>query len=81
MLKATKLLKKSSQSFYKSKLEMKSNEKNEPENERELVAAMTAEINNSEPLKKFSLKGNQLSGSILIGNYTVSTKVCNAMNV
>uniref|UniRef100_A0A1B0BJG8 PPM-type phosphatase domain-containing protein n=1 Tax=Glossina palpalis gambiensis TaxID=67801 RepID=A0A1B0BJG8_9MUSC len=75
MFKATKLLKKSSQSFYKTKLEMKSNEKNEPENERELVAATTVEVNNSEPLKQFSLKGNQLSGSILIGNYTYLTQL------
>uniref|UniRef100_A0A1A9W036 PPM-type phosphatase domain-containing protein n=1 Tax=Glossina brevipalpis TaxID=37001 RepID=A0A1A9W036_9MUSC len=76
MFKATKLLKKSSQHFYKSKLEMKSNEKNEQENEQEsVVAATTVPPNNVEPLKNFCLKGNQLSGSILIGNYTYLTQL------
>lgn len=66
---------------------MKSNEKNNenPKNEEALVCTNSDSLGSGastivdqqqhqqqqQPLKKFSLKGNQLSGSILIGNYNV----------
>lgn len=86
MIKATKILKKPSADSYQLKLnKMKSNEKNNenPKNEEALLCtnsdslgsgASTIVDQQQQPLKKFSLKGNQLSGSILIGNYNVRRK-------
>ncbi|XP_065358697.1 protein phosphatase PHLPP-like protein [Calliphora vicina] len=74
MIKATKMLKKPSADLYKSKLKMKTNEKldqrQQPLNESNVSADQQ-----QTPLKTFSLKGNQLSGSILIGNYNYLTQL------
>lgn len=37
------------------------------------------EDNKEHPLKMFSLKGNQICGSILIGNYNVSLDLCSSL--
>lgn len=78
------LKKPSTTDLYKTKLKMKSNEKHSDLQNSEVivstssgsVGAVTATsstlVVDQQPLKKFSLKGNQLSGSILIGNYNVS---------
>uniref|UniRef100_A0A1I8P3Y6 PPM-type phosphatase domain-containing protein n=1 Tax=Stomoxys calcitrans TaxID=35570 RepID=A0A1I8P3Y6_STOCA len=88
MIKATKMLKKPSTDLYKTKLKMKSNEKpssSDHTNDETLVCSLggcsgslvsaTSTIIDQQPLKKFSLKGNQLSGSILIGNYNYLTQL------
>ncbi|XP_019891009.2 protein phosphatase PHLPP-like protein [Musca domestica] len=90
MIKATKILTKPSADLYQLKLnKMKSNEKNNenPKNEEALVCTNSDSLasgastivdqqqQQQQPLKKFSLKGNQLSGSILIGNYNYLTQL------
>lgn len=88
MIKATKMLKKPSTDLYKPKLKSKSNEKQISSDQQQndevtlvcagsgsMIASGSATIiDQQQPLKKFSLKGNQLSGSILIGNYNVRQK-------
>lgn len=75
MIKSTKILKKPSSDLYKSKLKMKTNEKLEQQQLNSSSSADNGDLQQQQlqhaPLKTFSLKGNHLSGSILIGNYNV----------
>ncbi|KAM7352113.1 PH domain leucine-rich repeat protein phosphatase [Cochliomyia hominivorax] len=83
MIKTTKMLKKPSSDLYKSKLKMKINEKLEQQQQQQLNGSSTDNVilqqqqqqQSLSPLKTFSLKGNQLSGSILIGNYNYLTQL------
>lgn len=63
------MLKKPSSDLYKSKLKIKAFEKLDAQQHQHNGSSDSGE--QQKPLKTFSLKGNQLSGSILIGNYNV----------
>ena len=63
--------------LYKTKLNINNN-KNNANNEKSDImhndrGVISSTANQLQPLQQFSLRGNQLCGSMLIGNYNVSS--------